>query len=79
MAYTTVPGSFWCAVPSLVLTETGGTSGAWVTGLQFHLNTANPVDGTLPGGGSQPVHKRVEAGATSELVAPQTRMETFSI
>ena len=52
-------GNFWCAVSSLALTETGGRSGAWVTGLQFHL-----VDGSFP------VHKRVGAGATSELVDP---------
>ena len=59
---------FNCAVPSLVLTETGGTSGALVTGLQFHLNTANPADGYL--GSGFPVHKRVDAGATSEIVDP---------
>lgn len=59
---------FNCVVPSLVLTETGGTSGAFVTGLQFHLNTANPADGYL--GSGFPVHKRVDAGATSEIVDP---------
>jgi hypothetical protein len=59
---------FSCVVPSLVLTETGGTSGALVTGLQFHLNTANPANGYL--GGGFPLHKRVDAGATSEIVDP---------
>ena len=52
---------------SLVLTETSRTSGAWVTGLEFHLNTDNPAHGNRP---VIPVRTRVEAGAAIELAGP---------
>jgi hypothetical protein len=52
--------------PALRLTETSGKSGAWVTSLNFHLDDIGPAGG-VPG---WPVHKRVDAGATRDMIDP---------
>ena len=52
--------------PALRLTETSGKSGAWVTSMNFHLDDIGPA-GSVP---AWPVHKRVNAGATRDMIDP---------
>jgi hypothetical protein len=52
--------------PALRLIETSGKSGAWVTAINFHLDDIGAAGSVPP----WPVHKRMNAGATRDMIDP---------